>query len=318
MFKLNHKSYIAPVFLAAGILAAQPGLAASASKAPEGATDKVEKAATIVARKIISKSALADAVKKTRDSMTAEQKRAVEDAVATLQAVQKAIGALDKKDGKAAMKYLERAIGKIEVVLAIAPEMSLAPVGISSDVVDTQTSVKEIRKITNDAIALLKDGRLQDARPLVASLASELVIHVSEIPLETYPAAIKSAVPLIQKGKLKKARDVLATAMSTIVVENHVIPLPVVRAEAYLKRAEVLAEKAKRSSKEEKELAGILKNARSQVELAEALGYGKAADFKHIYKQIAEISEKTRGGKYGKGFFDGIKKSLSSLKSRLF
>jgi len=80
----------------------------------------------------------------------------------------------------------------------------------------------------------------------------------------------------------------------------------------------VLAEKKKRTEAEQKELGAILKAARTELEFAEALGYGKEGDFKPFYEQLDKIAEKTKGGKYGKGFFDELKKALAEFRARLF
>ncbi|MGD9878000.1 MAG: hypothetical protein AB7S84_14675, partial [Desulfococcus sp.] len=54
-------------------------------------------------------------------------------------------------------------------------------------------------------------------------------------------------------------------------------------------------------------LADLLKDARTELEFAQALGYGSKKDFKNLYKQLDQIEDKTKGGKSGSGFFDKIK-----------
>jgi hypothetical protein len=74
-------------------------------------------------------------------------------------------------------------------------------------------------------------------------MASETVVSVSNIPLATYPAAIKDAAKLIDENKTNEAKSALQTALNTQVVTETIIPLPVVLAQASLKEAETLAEK---------------------------------------------------------------------------
>ncbi len=317
MLNTKTTSRLAPVFLAASFLALQPALATSPAEEKTKTLANPEKAATLVGKKIDGKTAAANAIKKTADNMTAAQKQAIKSAVSALLATQKAVTMLDKKDARKAMESLEKAIGKIEVVLALSPELSLAPININSEIVDIHTDVKGVKKTTEEAIKLLKKGRVQEARHLISGLASEAVIHVSSIPLATYPQAIKKVIPLIQKGKLKEAKAALLVAMSTIIVEDQIVPLPLVRAEDYLLRAEKLAEKSKRNSKDEKQMNALLKSARTELEFAEVLGYGKADDFKGLYEQLSEISKKTRNGSHGTGFFDKIKESLAGLMKHL-
>ena len=247
-----------------------------------------------------------------------QRQKIFQDAVVALHETQNAIVALDKKDKEKALAALEKAIGKLELVLARDPNLALAPVDVTTQTLDIYADIESVRKAVKEAIALLKKGRVQDARALVSGLASEIVIEVLNIPLATYPDAIRAVVPLIEAGKFKEAKAALITALNTLVVTRHIIPLPIVRAEQMLKRAETLAEKANRSKAEEKELAGILKAVRRELKFAEALGYGKEGDFKPFYEELDKIAKKTRGGGHGKGFFDTLKKALADFRAKLF
>ncbi len=312
MLKRNKAIFAVPAIVAAGLMVSQPTWADSVKKASP------EVAATVVGKKIATENELSNVLNYAKDQMSAAQKRAIKDAVEALRATESAIIALDKKDKAKAMSHLEKALGKLDVVLSLDPDLKLAPISIGSTVIDADLNVKTINEIKSQAIKLMKEGRLQDARPLVASLASEIVIRVSKIPLGTYPAAIKKAVPLIEKGKMKEAKAVLITALNLLVIEDRIVPLPIVRAQALLAEAEVLTENAKRTKSQEADLKTLLNDARKQLKLAEVLGYGQVSDFASFYKQIAEIAKKTEGGKSSSGFFDVIKKDLKSLRKKLF
>ena len=67
---------------------------------------------------------------------------------------------------------------------------------------------------------------MQKARPIVANLASEIVIETDNLPMATYPAAIKSAARLIDSGKIDDAKAELARALNTLVVTSVAFPLP--------------------------------------------------------------------------------------------
>ncbi|GAB4168193.1 MAG: hypothetical protein Kow0020_01450 [Wenzhouxiangellaceae bacterium] len=77
--------------------------------------------------------------------------------------------------------------------------------------------------------------------------------------------------------------------------------------------AEQLAEKSDRSDDKNQELATLLADARKQIELAEALGYGTKEDFAPVLESIREIERKSAGGKSGKGWFDTLKQQLAEL-----
>jgi hypothetical protein len=63
---------------------------------------------------------------------------------------------------------------------------------------------------------------------------------VTELPLATYPAAIRAVAPLIDAGKTAEAEAALYAALNTLVIETYVVPLPRVRAQAMLREAEKL------------------------------------------------------------------------------
>ena len=152
---------------------------------------------------------------------------------------------------------------------------------------------------------------MQKARVLVRDLASEIIISVVSIPLKTYPDAIKAVAPLIDRGKIDEAKVAIEVALSTLVVIDHIIPLPLVRADVKVAEAEALAQKEGRS----KNLAKSLNEAREQLKLAEALGYGNKKDYEKFYAEIDEIEGKTEGGKSGKGWFAQVKEHLGGLQA---
>ena len=183
----------------------------------------------------------------------------------------------------------------------------MAPFDVSVVTYDILADVDAVKALRDEIEDALDDGRVQQARRLIKNLASETVISVTNIPLATYPDAIKKAAKLIDEEKLDEAKKELQLALNTLVVTDTIIPLPVVAAEKSLNEAETLAEKGDRSKKENKRLAGLLKDARTELEFARVLGYGSKKDLKNLYKQLDQIEDKTKGGKSGTGFFDKIK-----------
>lgn len=247
-------------------------------------------------------------VEETKQDKTAEKRKAIlEEATVAIRETQNALKALDDKKNDAALAALERATGKLEIILARDPELALAPSGVGAVTYDVLASIDAVKDVREQAEDALGDGRVQEARRLIRNLASETVISTTNIPLATYPDAIKLAVKLIDDGKTEEAKRVLQTALNTLVITDVVIPLPVTTAENLLKEAETLAEKEDRSDEENKRLTGLLEEARTELEFAQALGYGSKKDFENLYEQLDQIEDKTEGGKSGKGFFDKIK-----------
>lgn len=249
----------------------------------------------------------------TQDQTSEKRKEVISDAVVALQETRAALQALDDGKTSEALSALERATGKLEIILARDPALALAPTSVSAMTHDILGSLKAVKEAREEAEDLLDEGKVQDARQLISHLASETVISTVNLPLATYPDAIKEAVRLIDAGKTEEAKIVLQTALNTLVVTKTIIPLPVVVAENLLKEAEVLAENKARTEEESHKLTDLLKAAESEIKLAQALGYGTKKDFDIFYKEIDLIREKTSDGKSGKGFFKNIKDSMTGI-----
>ena len=130
------------------------------------------------------------------------------DATSAIRETQNELQALDEKKNKEAIAALERAAGKLEIILAREPELALAPSGVNVvtyDILSDIDAIKALRKKAEDA---LEDGRLQEARHLIRNLASETLISVTNIPLATYPDAIKLAAKHIDDDKAEEAKNV--------------------------------------------------------------------------------------------------------------
>ena len=242
-----------------------------------------------------------------------KQKEVVSEAVAALHETYYALDFLSQSKSKEALASVEKATGKLEVVLARDPSLALAPVAIATHTNDLLADPNEVEKLVKEATALLKDGKVQQARQILATLASETVISTTSIPLGTYPEALKLAARDIGEGNLEEAASVLNEALSTQVVTEVLIPLPLARAEFALAAAEKLAEKSDRTEDENIELRNHLASAERSARLAKALGYGTKADFKTYFEEIESLRKRTSDGKSGNGFFDKIKESLKSL-----
>jgi hypothetical protein len=252
--------------------------------------------------------------KKVADEGAQKRKKLLADATATLKETEKALEALDAGKTDEALQALALVTGKLELIVARDPKLALAPVSVEVATYDLLASPDTIKAVIQEAEGFIEDGKIQQARPLVANLASEMVFRTTNIPLATYPAAIKAITPLIDAGKLNEARTELQAALNTLVVTtDEIIPLPKLRAEHVLIKAEKLAENKERTEKDNETLARLLKEARNQLKIAQLLGYGDKKAYKSLYEQIDTIEKKTGDGKSGKGWFNKIKKQVSEI-----
>jgi len=253
-------------------------------------------------------------VDKASSDKAAEKRKVItKEAVTALDETANALQALEEDKPDAALVALEKAAGKLELILARDPDLALAPVDVDVVSYDLLASRDTVKAMIEEAEDYLEDGEVQKARPVVANLASEIQLQTTNIPLATYPDAIRAVAPLIDEGKLDEAKAALEAALNTLVVITDVIPLPKLRAELLLEKAQALAETEERTDKDNEALADLLAEARNQLKMAELLGYGTKESYKPMHEQLDEIQAKSAGGKAGKGWFETIKQQLSNL-----
>lgn len=247
-----------------------------------------------------------------------QRKKITQEAVSAVTETKEALHALEKKKPKEALANLERASGKLNIVLARDPELSLVPVDVGVKVYDVDTGPEAIENAKTVAKEFLDEGEVQKARLLLRNLASEIVISVVSLPLKTYPGALSAAAPMIDQGRFDEAKAALQSALNTLVVTDHVIALPLARTEEKLTKAEQLSEKEGRSEEDNKTLQQLLNEAREQLKLAEALGYGSKKEYKEFHAEIDDIERRTKGGKAGKGWFGKVKQHLTHFVESIF
>jgi len=141
-------------------------------------------------------------------SKVAEDSRAtvIKEAVTALTEINKALVALDEGKKQEALDALAAATGKLELVISRDPSLALAPVAVSVVTTDLIASVDTVKDAADRARDFLSDGEVQKARAVLAHLASEMVVSVTNIPMGTFPDAIKAVSPLIsvQMKRLSK------------------------------------------------------------------------------------------------------------------
>ena len=237
----------------------------------------------------------------------------IDEAVIALDKTKSALVALEKDNPEEALADLVEAEKNLDTVLSESSELKLAPIDVSVTTYDVQAGPEAVRETVNEAEEELEAGNVQQARTLLSGLASEIVITKANLPLASYPDAIKEVSPLIVEGKTEEAKRRLQTALNTIVLQDTVIPLPVVRATDRIEEAEKLAKKDELSSEKRDRLADHLADAHTQIELAQALGYGEESEYEQLYNQLDKLEKKTAKGASGSDWFEKFKQSLSGL-----
>jgi transcription elongation GreA/GreB family factor len=241
-------------------------------------------------------------------------KKVTEEAVEAINLVAKVVDLLDRKEKDKALEEIANVLGKLEVLVVRDPNLQLVPVDVRESVVDFPGTVDDVEAAKSEVVALIKASEVQLARDIMLNLASELDIYVTALPIGTYPVVLKAIVPLIEQDKFEDAKRLLIEALETLVLEKIVIPLPILRAEQTIIRANELANKENPSKDELKEL---LAYAKEQLQLAEALGYGKVEiDYKDLYEEIEKLEKILESDESTKDIFETLKEKLSSIMSK--
>ncbi len=191
-----------------------------------------------------------------------------QDATAVIRETRNALDAIAKTDKAGAIAALERATGKVNILLARNPSTALIPESVEVVLHDTAPSDRSAITAQTDAIlAAINRRDYALARVLLDSLRSEIRIRTSNVPLATYPAALREAARLLEAGKNEDAAETLRAALSTVVIIDRAIALPLIRAAQAIEAAQDLR------GKQKAEALRHLAVARSQLEQAQALGY---------------------------------------------
>lgn len=219
-----------------------------------------------------------------QDAERSAQGEVNQDATAVIRETRNALDAIAKTDKAGAIAALERATGKVNILLARNPSTALIPEGVEVVLHDTAPSDRSAITAQTDAIlAAINRRDYALARVLLDSLRSEIRIRTSNVPLATYPAALREAARLLEAGKNEDAAETLRAALSTVVIIDRAIALPLIRAAQAIEAAQGL------SGKQKAEALRHVAVARSQLEQAQALGYIDADKTAGLAGQITAV-----------------------------
>jgi hypothetical protein len=231
-----------------------------------------------------------------------------QDAIAAVGLTGEAIKSIaaNKKDD--ALAAIERANGKINILLARNPATALIPVTSDVVVIDTAPAdPKVIDQIVQQATDATKRRDLPLARILLASLVSELRIRTTSLPLATYPAALQQAAKLLDQNKNQDAGKVLLTAVNTLVVVDHVIPIPLLLAQAAIDAAN--------SQRQNKDVAlTLLQTARNEANRSRLLGYLTSdGEYKGLDDEISKLESAVKGTGDTSSMFSHLRDRISAF-----
>jgi hypothetical protein len=235
------------------------------------------------------------------------QKSLDKEAVAALEETRRAIQTIAANKNDEALAAIERATGKINILLARNPATAILPVNVEVEVVDVAPQNHlAILEIAQDASRAVDNRDFPTARALLRALMSEIRVRTYNLPLATYPIALKDAARLLDQKKNREASAVLLTALNTLMAIDRVIPLPLLRARDAIKQAQ---------QETQKEAAlKLLGKAREELQRSKELGYaGKHAEYAALDNEISSLEKQLKGTEETAPLFAPLREKLSSF-----
>lgn len=235
------------------------------------------------------------------------------DAAAAIRETRSAVKALSSEQSSDAVAAIERATGKIDVLLARKPTVGLIPVSYEIEAIEgAPTEIAAIRERVKLAKNAVNSNDFPTGRVLLEGLRSEVRDRTYNLPLATYPAALKRAASLLEQKKAKEAQTVLTAALSTLVVIDRVTPLPVVEAQDSIAQAKALAEKDKPLAQQH------LAWAKHQLERAKELGYAnKDPEYDALNRSLTELEKQLKGNENTASGFAKLQHEVASFFKRI-
>jgi hypothetical protein len=232
-----------------------------------------------------------------------------QDAVAALQLTQQAVNDIGSNKKDAAMATIEKATGKINILVARNPADALIPVDAEVDAIDTAPhDIGAIRDLAKDASLAVDQKNFPAARVILYSLMSEIRVRIYNIPLATYPAALKSAARLLDQNKTQEAQTALTTALDTLVVVDRVSPIPLILARAAVSAAQAERDKDKTAAQT------LLEAAKKELDRSKELGYaGNDPVYGLLNNDISNLEKQLKGDNDTNSVFASLREKLNSF-----
>ncbi len=245
----------------------------------------------------------------------AQQKtQLVQEAIDSLKSAHDALIALDKKDKEGAIKAIEKALGKLEVILASNKAPKVLPIKsfvAVNEFIGTSDGIKATVKIAKE---LLESGKVQLARKVLMPLTSEIDITTVSLPLVSYPDALKLASKYIHSDKIAMAQEVLTIALNTFDETTVIVPIPL------LKATDLIAAASEIASRDKGKAILYLDAASESLKIAKELGYVSKSEvtYKVLQDKIEATKKEINGKNKAEKLFDSLKEKLADFKAKVF
>ena len=261
-----------------------------------------------------------DAEQKARPEVESQRQQAQQDAeknldkeaIAAIDETNKAVDAIAANKTDEARAAIERATGKINILVARNPTTAFIPVSTEVEVIDAAPQdSKAIVQIAENASNAFHAKDYPVARVLLYGLTSELRVRTYNLPLASYPLALAQAARLLDQQKTQDANTILLTALNTLVVVDHVTPLPLLLARAAI-------DQARDQSQKDKVMAqALLKTAKKELQRSKDLGYaGEDPEYAALNSDISNLEKQVKGNEDATSVFAKLEDRFSTFLKR--
>lgn len=253
-----------------------------------------------------------DLEKQRQDAQQQAEKALDQDAAVAVEETRRAMKAIADEKPSDAMAAIERATGKINVLVARNPAAALIPTAVEVEIIDgAPADLQAIRERAKAVAKAVSDKDYPAARVLLLGLTSELRVRTHNLPLATYPAALKEAARLLDQHKPKEAQAALQAALGTLVVIDRVTPLPLIAAQAAIDEAQAMRDKDRDGAQK------LLAKAKSELDRAKELGYaGNDPEYESLKKAISDLEGQIKGHEDTTSAFAKLKEKVAAFFKR--
>ncbi|MCU1316526.1 MAG: hypothetical protein JWN63_1848 [Candidatus Acidoferrum typicum] len=252
-------------------------------------------------------------IEKQRQQAQQEGEKSLDkDAIAAIEETNKALSAIAANKSDEARAAIERATGKIEILVARNSATALIPVGLQVDVIDAAPQdSKAISELAKNASRAVDAKDYPTARLVLHSLTSEIRVRTYSLPLISYPVALTEAARLLDQQKTQDANAVLLEALNTLAVIDRVTPLPLVLARAAI-------DQAREQSLKDKAMAQtFLETAKKQLQRSKDLGYaGGDPEYTALNSDISNLEKQLKGKEDATSVFAKLEDKFSAFLKR--
>ncbi len=260
-----------------------------------------------------SKEVSKNALKTATEDAKSHQVKLVKEALNSLELSAKAVKALDENKSDEAKKDIELALGKLEGILSVKNTPKLLPIENRVVVKNFIGTADDVKKALSEVKRLLTVGKVQEAGELLISLQSELDITVINLPLVSYPDALKLASKYLIENKPQKAKEVLVLALNTFTEIEQVIPIPLINSLNLVLVATDIAKSDKEQALKHLTMAS------DELKKAQELGYvsKSTATYKEIQDLIEKTEKEVKGPNKAEKLFKELADKLKEFKSKI-